>query len=100
MSSLLLVFTFSNLAVTVSGCPCFLENRMIFFQLELKKQMRKNVKVTATSVSTIGPETVTARFENVKTRSKEDIVYTELGTYEGIKTTNYKTDGNIKLSSL
>lgn len=60
--------------------------------------MRKNVKVTATSVSTIGPETVTARFENVKTRSKEDIVYTELGTYEGIKTTNYKTDGNIKLS--
>lgn len=63
--------------------------------------MRKNVKFTSNAISELNKEMLTARFENVKTQSglQSTEKYTEITVYGGIKTTNYKSDGNAELSA-
>lgn len=61
--------------------------------------MRKVVKLASTKVDSLNPEMSTARYENTKTKSMiGDDLYKTLGSYSGIKTTNYKTDGNVELA--
>ena len=62
--------------------------------------MRKNVKFISNAVENLNPEMSTARFENVKTQDGLSTgKYTDITVYGGIKTTNYKSDGNAELSA-